>query len=214
HGFGLFDSDKLRRDWGESNAWLATARDADGRTVGALLYRTKGFGEELTGGHLLTSGPLGRTLMLRWLAAHRDQYSSFVLTLPPDERPDLWFTDVRYHDETKVAGPTHSAPQGRVLSMEGLAGTPAGPAVAVVEVVDDPWIAGVWTLDGTSGSLEVTKGGTPTATLTAHGVSALIYGVLDPYEITLRGFGQLDSTTGEALRTLFPAASPYLFAQF
>jgi len=213
HGFSLYSPEAMARYRSKDDRWVALARH-DGEVVGVLLYRSHGLGKDFEGHQLLTRGPLGRMLLLRWLARHHDQHAAFTLELPPDERPDLWYVDIRYTDETKVAGPLHSAPMGRVLSVPGLAGLRVGAARATVEVVDDPFVAGTWTFDGSTGSLEVRSGGTPTATLTSHGLAALVYGVLDPTEIHLRGYGTMDAATAQTLRTLFPAATPYLYASF
>jgi hypothetical protein len=105
---------------------------------------------------------------------------------------------------------------GRVLSVEGLAGMPVGPARVAVEVVDDPFIAGHYELDGSSGVLDARRatGLVPDATLTAAGLSGLVYGVLDPDELPIRGFGQAGGEAAERLRTVFPRALPYLHAHF
>lgn len=213
HGFSMHPRDDRSGYGGPDDQWVVLARH-QGELVGALLYRSHGLGKDLEGRHLLTRGPVGRMLLLQWLARHHDQHAAFTFGLPPDERPDLWYVDVHYTDETKVAGPLYSAPMGRVLSVPGLAGVHVGAARVTVEVVDDPFVAGTWTFDGYGGSLEVRAGGTPTATLTSHGLAALVYGVLDPIEIRLRGYGTLDAGTAQALRTLFPPAVPYLYASF
>lgn len=215
HGFSVFTRASTEGVAKENKHWIAIARQ-EGEIVGALLYRTNGFGNELQGRQLLTRSPIGRTLLLQWLARHHDQYSSFTFELPPDERPDLWYVDLAYDDETKVSGPNHSAPMGRVLSVPGLAGIATGNARATVEVVDDPFVAGTWTLDGRGGTLEVTSGGASggTARLTSHGLAALVYGVIDPAELTLQGYGTVDADTAQALRTLFSPAAPYLFSGF
>jgi hypothetical protein len=84
-------------------------------------------------------------------------------------------------------------------------------------------VAGTWELDGTTGELDITPrptldggGGAtpPTATLTSHGLAALVYGVLDPAEIALQGYATVDAEAAQALRTLFPPVTPYLFASF
>lgn len=213
HGFAVHPYSGMKRLGDRNDQWAVFARH-DGEVVGTLVYRTDGFGEQVDVGKFLYRGPIGRTLLLQWLARHVDQYASFGMELPPEERPDLWYTDLQYVDETKVQMPMHSAPAGRVLSVEGLTGIAVGEARATVEVVDDPFVEGTWTLDGYGGALDVLKGGTPTATLTVHGLSGLVYGVLDPAELELRGYGTVDPKTVEALRTLFPPVSPYLFSGF
>jgi hypothetical protein len=57
-------------------------------------------------------------------------------------------------------------------------------------------------------------GSVPTATLTAAGLSALAYGVLDPAEVTIRGLGEVPPDAAAELRQLFPRELPYLFADF
>lgn len=211
HGFAVFPANTKPRD--ENKDWVALARQGDELT-GLMLYRTRGLGHELQARSFLTLGPNARTLLLQWLARHADQFSAFDLPLPPDERPDLWYTDVRYHDQSRVEAPLHSAPMGRILSVEGLSGIGAGSERVTVEVVDDPFIGGIWELDGTGGTLEVRAGRSPEATLTAHGLAGLVYGSLTPHELALRGYGSVDAAVAERLARLFPAASPYLFAQF
>jgi hypothetical protein len=214
HGLGEFSRTMSQRFGDDNRHWAVLARH-EGEVVGAIAYRTAEFGQALNVGWFQHTGPIGRTLLLQWLARHRDQYGSFELTLAPDEKPDLWYTDVRYDDETEIKVPTHSAPAGRILSVEGLSGITAGPASVTVEVVDDPFVGGVWTLDGTGGALEVKPGGgSADATLTANGLSALVYGTLDPVEVHLRGYGTVDATAAAALRVLFPPAVPYLRAEF
>ena len=52
----------------------------------------------------------------------------------------------------------------------------------------------------------------PVATLTCAGLSALAYGVLDPVEVVLRGFGRIEEDGLASLGALFPRQLPYLFA--
>ena len=54
----------------------------------------------------------------------------------------------------------------------------------------------------------------PDAVLTAAGLSALVYGVLDPAELPIRGFGTVPRGAEAPLRSLFPPARPYVFAEF
>ena len=103
----------------------------------------------------------------------------------------------------------------RLLSLDALAGLPAGPGRVRVELVGDRWLAGTHLLDGATGHLALTTGGpAPSATLTAAGLSALAYGVLDPAEVDVRGLGSIGPEAAAELRRLFPRHLPYLFADF
>ena len=46
------------------------------------------------------------------------------------------------------------------------------------------------------------------------GLSALVYGVLDPVDVVARGLGTVSGDAIGPLRTLFPREMPYLFADF
>jgi hypothetical protein len=83
-----------------------------------------------------------------------------------------------------------------------------------VEIVDDELVSGVWQLASDGGRLVVTKGTTPTATLTVAGFSGLLYGVLDPVEVFARGLGEVEPAAIDPLASLFPRQMPYLFADF
>ncbi|MFD1052325.1 hypothetical protein ACFQ1S_45475, partial [Kibdelosporangium lantanae] len=109
---------------------------------------------------------------------------------------------------------TSAAPMARVLSVEGLRGMAVGSGRVSVEVVDDPYIAGKYVLDGTSGELEITAGGEPTVTLNAAGFSGLVYGVLDPSDVDMRGFGHVPADSVAGLASLFPRRVPYFFARY
>ncbi|MEK8108581.1 hypothetical protein NKG94_33920 [Micromonospora sp. M12] len=93
------------------------------------------------------------------------------------------------HVEARTAVPGSSAPMARLLSLDALRGLPTGPGRVRIELTGDRWLTGTHLLDGTTGALELVDddaGRTPTATLTAAGLSALAYGVLDPSELPLR----------------------------
>lgn len=222
HGFALPGRDRLTdvRD----DAWVAFAR-RDSEIVGMLIYTTEGIGGALLGRTLLYDDAGARMLLLRWLALHEDQFESFRFTVRAGDGPELWYTDAQYDDETEVRSPTRTAAMVRVLSVPGLAGIEVGEAVATVRVRNDPHVGGVWTLDGSDGTLRVARvaeddagdiAGTmdPESGITAQGLSALVYGVLRADELPLRGYGAVDGSTAHALNTLFPPADPFLYAQF
>jgi hypothetical protein len=154
-------------------------------------------------------------LLLQFFARHVDQVSRVVATVPAWEIPELWATDLAAATQAAISFPVAAAPMARVLSVEPLAGNPAGPGQVTVEVIGDPFVSGRYFLDGTSGVLEVTKGAKePEVTLTAAGLSGLIYGVIDPDDLVVRGFGDVPCSARPGLRALFPRRIPYLFASF
>ncbi|MEV7329713.1 GNAT family N-acetyltransferase [Micromonospora sp. NPDC093244] len=216
HGFAVFPDyrDAGLRDRDEY--WLLTAR-VDGAVTGAVTYRIDEHGGTLHGNELLATDPLARALLLQFFARHVDQVDRVTVQVPPDELPELWLTDLDVHVEARVGRPGSSAPMARLLSLDALRGLPAGPGRVRVELTGDRWLTGTHLLDGTTGTLEVVAGDSgpaPTATLTAAGLSALAYGVLDPAELPLRGLGDVPADAATELRGIFPRAVPYLFADF
>lgn len=218
HGFAVFpdyrDVDVRDRD----EHWLLTAR-LDGAVIGAVTYRIDNHGGELAADDLLATDPHARALLLQFFARHVDQVERVSVRIPADELPELWLTDLAVHVEARVSRPDASAPMARLLTMDALAGLPAGPGRVRVELTGDRWLAGTHLLDGTTGALELRDGTAaaataPTATLTAAGLSALAYGVLDPVEVQLRGYGEVPADAAAELRRIFPRQLPYLFADF
>jgi GNAT superfamily N-acetyltransferase len=216
HGFATFPDSRAVRERDQDEQWLATAR-VDGEVVGAVAYRITRHAGEIAADHLLSTGPLGRALLLRFFARHVDQSVKVTTTVAPDEMPELWATDLGTVSEIKAAFPSH-APMARVLSLDALAGTAVGPGRVAVEVTDDPFVAGSYLLDGSAGALAVTRaapaGSVPTATLTVAGLSALVYGVLDPVEVAIRGLGRVPEDAAAQLRTMWTRRIPYLAVGF
>ncbi|MEU6072251.1 GNAT family N-acetyltransferase [Micromonospora sp. NPDC047074] len=219
HGFAIFPSyrDVGLRDRDEH--WLLTARSG-GKVTGAVLYRIDDHGGTLVADDLLATDPVARMLMLQFFGRHVDQVERITVQVAADELPELWLTDLAVHVEARVARPSAAAPMARLLSVDALAGLPAGPGRVRVELTGDRWLAGSYLLDGTTGTLELiggtaaTAGSPPAATLTAAGVSALAYGVLDPVEVGLRGLGEVPADAATELRRLFPRQVPYVVADF
>jgi hypothetical protein len=83
-------------------------------------------------------------------------------------------------------------------------------------VTGDELLNGRYRLEGVDGRLVVQRGvsGAVGATLSAAGMSGLLYGVLDPVDVVVRGFGEADAAATAALRSLFPRDLPYLYADF
>ncbi len=215
HGFAVLPDYRAVQLKEADDRWLVTAR-IDGEVVGAATYRIEEYASNLHADHLLSTGPLGRALLLEFFARHVDQVSRVIVTVDPDEIPELWATDFAVHTEANVSFPEAAAPMARVLSVPALDGLAVGPGRVGIDIVDDRFIAGRYTLDGTDGRLTVTGGtGTAaTATLTAAGFSGLVYGVLDPVDVVIRGLGRIPGDAATELRGLFPRCTPYLRAEF
>ena len=212
HGFAVYDETRTA-EFREMKRWIAVAR-AGGEVVGAVVYKIDDHAGDLVAGDLLTTGPLGRALLLQFFAWHVDQVARIVVTVSPDDVPELWGTDLAVTTESKVSFPAAPGPMARVLDLMALTGTPAGDGAVTVEVVDDELIGGVYRLEGDGGRLAVNRGGSSETRLTAAGLSGLAYGVLDPVDVATRGLGHVDASAIEPLRSLFPRALPYLFADF
>ena len=105
----------------------------------------------------------------------------------------------------------------RVINIAGLNGMPAGSGRLVVRV-DDPVIvahSGVYIMESVDGKLQVTRtDDTPDCTLSVHGLTALIYGLRDPGEFALRGWGNPSPETQAMMRAMFPATQPFMYATF
>jgi hypothetical protein len=215
HGFAKFPEYRTARLRDAGEDWLVIAR-AGSEVVGAVQYRILEHGGELQAQDLLYTDPVGRALLLQFFARHVDQVDRVSVKVGPDEAPNQWATDLAYTSETKVSFPRHGAPAARVLNLAALSGLAVGPGRVTVEVVDDPFIAGRYALGGDGGKLEVSGSapGEPAATLTVAGLSGLVYGVLDPVEVALRGLGTVPPEAAAQLRTLFPPRRPHVVADF
>jgi Acetyltransferase (GNAT) domain len=215
HGLALFPEYRAVAVRDGDQHWLATAR-VDGELVAAALYAIREHGGDLVADEFLYTTPLGRALLLQYLGRHVDQVARVVLTVAPDEMPELWLTDLPMATEVRTSFPHSPAPMARVLSVPGLAGIDVGPGVATVEVVDDPLLEGSHLLDGTTGKLEVAapSGAAPAARLTAAGLSALVYGVLDPTELVVRGLGEVPPDAAAQLAALFDRRVPFVLTNF
>jgi hypothetical protein len=184
--------------------------------TGAVTYQIDGHGGTLIADDLLITSSLGRALLLQFFARHIDQVSQITMTVTADEIPELWATDLAAVTESRTSFPTSPAPMARVLSLDALRGLPVGAGRLMLEIVDDAFLGRQYVLDGTAGMLDVIVGQArlPVATLTAAGLSGLIYGVLDPSDIVVRGLGDVPPEAASELSTLFPRLIPYFFSRF
>jgi len=209
HGMALFSVPHKAAAKSHEN-WLVFAK-MQGEIIGAMNYTLKDqiMNQTLHGHDFLFSNPEGKFALLNWIARHIDQVGNVILTIPPNRNGENYYTDIR---------PEHQGvfvpPMGRVVTLAALNGLPCGEGELTVQISDPycEWNTGVWHLSGEGGKLQIMSGSTADCDLAIQGLSALVYGVTDPEELSLRDWGNPDTEQQAILRGLFPPAIPYLHA--
>ncbi|MGI8486327.1 MAG: GNAT family N-acetyltransferase [Thermomicrobiales bacterium] len=217
HGFALRDRSADIRNRDENTRWLAFAYDDNGVVAGAMTFKITGYGKSLDVDRFYTTTTDAIYQLLSWIGRHVDQVKQARIEIAADEYPDLWFHDLRPHTSTMLDEPWPGATL-RVISVDGLTGTDAGPGdfEIAIRISDDyaPWNNGIFTFTGHDGSLTVTPGGEPELDLSIQGLSALVFCGHDPATFRVRGWGTPDAAAQTTLRSLFPKAFPILHEGF
>lgn len=211
HGMALFTIPNPQAAQ-EHKAWLAFARQ--NATVIGLVHYTLGdqsMDQTMNAFDFLYSNAQGKFLLLNWIARHIDQVGKVVLRLKPGQVGETLFTDI--HPEFSRF---FVAPQARVVNVQRLAGLPAGQGQITVKITDPDcaWNAGAWQLSSEGGRLQIKKVQQSDCNLTIQGLAALVYGVYDPDEFALRGWGDPNPDQQNVLRQMFPPAMPYLHTMY
>jgi predicted acetyltransferase len=193
-------------------SWLVFTKQHN-EIIGVMNYRLedKILNQTMIANEFLFSNAQGKFLLLNWIARHIDQVGKVVLSIRPDQFGENFFTDIRTEYEI-----VFRAPMARVIDISALDGLSVGKGKITVRVNDPDceWNNGVWTFESKAGHLNLIKSEHPDCELTIHGVTALAYGVYDPEEFELRGWGNPDREQQEVLRMMFPPAIPYVHAIF
>jgi GNAT superfamily N-acetyltransferase len=209
HGMAVFrESQKAGAVKGNRN-WVLQAR-VDGQLVGVMVYNLKGdqmMEYTLVARRFYYTTSQGKYLLLEWIARHIDQATQAEIWLPAYEQPNTWLTDLKPKLE-----PVFVAPMGRVLEVSEISGLETGPGSfrAAISDPDCPWNNGTWQFESRDGRLTVSPAKTTDCQLTIQGLSALVYGVSDPEDFALRGWGDPSPALINTLRTIFPPRLPYL----
>ncbi len=209
HGMALFSIPQKEAAKGHE-AWLLFAKK-DGNIIGTMNYALKDqiMNQTLHAYDFFFIDAEGKFALLNWIARHIDQVGKVILTIRPDQMGENFFTDIR-PDYQGVFVP----PMGRVVTLTTLNDLPCGEGALTVKVTDQNcnWNNGTWQLLSENGKLQITRSDAPECELSIHGLSALVYGVTDPIEFDLRGWGNPDPDQQTILRNLFPPGLPYLHA--
>lgn len=209
HGMALFtiSQEKAAKF---HQAWLVFAK-YNNETVGVMNYtlNDKIMNQTMNANDFLFSNSHGKFMLLNWIARHIDQVGKVVISIRPDQGGENFFTDIRPEYEG-----VFRAPMARIINIPALAGLPVGDGQITIQINDPDceWNSGIWEFKSDAGQLTISKSENPDCMLTIHGLTALVYGVYDPDEFELRGWGYPDHDQQQILRKMFPPAIPYLHA--
>ena len=208
HGMAFFDfGDRARAH--QNTLWIALT-EFDGKIEGLMLYRI--LGEEVTKYNFVAYRFYyltcrARYLLLSWIARHVDQADRAEIWLADDEYPETWLADTQVKVESSIR-----AAMCRVVDVEKIAGMEVGNGSFSARIIDPlcPWNEGTWLFGSGDGKLEVTKTSRADCDLTIQGLTALIAGMHDPQDISLRGWGTTEIEVQSNQRGLFPRMTPYM----
>ena len=208
HGMATFE-DSQEESAKNNRSWLAVAK-VDGEVVGVLGYTIKGdemMNYDLQAVRFYYHTSQGKYLLLDWIARHVDQAGNVQIWLPAYEQPNTWLSDIRPKLE-----PVFVPPMGRVLDVAGIGGMETGPGSFSAKISDPdcPWNNGIWKFMGDSGTLEVSLAQSADCNLTIQALSALVYGVNDPVDFAIRGWGDPSADMVSVMQTIFPPKLPYV----
>ena len=194
------------------NTWLAVARQGE-EVIGLIQYKLQGqmMKQELAAFDFLFDSPAGKYLLLEWIARHLDQVATVKLVLKPTLTGETLFTDIQPEIERYFV-----APMGRVIDIKALSGLPVGQGELTISLTDPdcPWNEGNWRLQGIDGQLTVEQTDKTGVPLSIQGLTALVYGVYDPEEFALRGWGNPDEQAQMQMRQMFPPVTPFIHAMY
>lgn len=215
HGFSTFSRERTKGHAREHPSWLATVHEDD-HITGAITWRTEIDKGTMPVFSFWALNENARYHLFDFLGRHEDHIKEIRMPLMPGMEPHLW---TGQNDSfTILSNEEHAwnAPMGRVIDINGLGGIGAGDGMAAITISDPqcPWNEGTWNLTGSAGELHVERGGTSGGTITINALAALVFSGIDPALFPIRGWGNVDPTTAENLRKLFPPITPLIQEQF
>ena len=194
----------------DDNPWMLVVKENE-QVTGIMIYR---IAEEARWKKIFDAQrfyyttPLARMRMLEWIARHTDQVEKAEIYLPPWEHPELWLVDLKASLELSLA---HS-PMGRVIDISMLNGIPCGAGGFSVHIKDPfcPWNEGAWRFEGVGGTLKVKHAPSVGSSLSVQGLSAWLYGSIDPGDFAARGWADLLPEVADAMRAMLSLQPVYM----
>jgi predicted acetyltransferase len=212
HGMLLFDEGDPQRA-AQNRQWMAKAL-VDGEFAGIMLYELSG--DEITNFHFQARrfyyrDSQARYLLLSWIARHIDQVSRVEVTLPAWEQPETWYPDLDVDIKDMFI-----PPMGRVLDLACLEGLSVGEGEFSASLTDPlcPWNEGTWQFASRDGRLHVCPSQNASCELTIHALTALVYGINDPGDFSIRGWGNPQPEAQRAMRRMFSPQVVHLHEMF
>jgi predicted acetyltransferase len=209
HGMAVFTESQKKEAVKGNRNWVLQAW-VNGQLVGIMVYNLKGdqmMDYTLVARRFYYTTSQGKYLLLEWIARHIDQATKAEIWLPAYEQPNTWLPDLRPKLE-----PVFVAPMGRVLDILEIEGmhTGLGSFRATISDPDCPWNNGIWLFESQDGRLTISPTQAADCQLTIQGLSALVYGISDPEDFAIRGWGDPSPILVDTLRAIFPPRLPYL----
>ena len=209
HGMAFFDNPEAISE-NLHNQWLAEAWFNE-RLQGIMVYEIQGTDDDqgkfqFSVSRLDYETSEAKYQLLQWIALHIDQADRTLILLPPGVRPETWLSD------TKVKTELFNTPMGRVLDISRINGLNTGPGSFSVLIRDPacPWNEGGWRFESVDSKMRVERDAKANEELSIQALSALIFGTHDPDDFACRRWGSISPKTLATVRSMFPAASPYL----
>lgn len=210
HGMALFSEEASVGMRERDKYWLAVARDGCGDVVGVMIYSIDNSKQLMKVQRFYANGIRARYLLLDYMARHIDQVLEVEVPLPPGSQPNTWIADI-YAKQSAV-----EPPMGRVLNVAGLDGIPVGEGAFTVNLSDPfcTWNEGVWRFESVGGELRVSPAERADCALTMQALSALVWGVRDPAEFEIRGWGDPPQSVQLAMQSMFPRTQPWHHSEY
>jgi len=213
HGMAVFDLPEKEAAVRRNDLWVALALSG-GEVVGGMLYNLRDEdrqGMTLKAPRFYYDTSLGRYLLLQWIARHTDQAGHAEIRLPPTERPETWWPDLRAAVEF-----SGGAPMARIVDVAALNGMVVGAGCFDIHLTDPlcPWNTGAWRFAATDGRLEVSRVADAECELAVQGLTGLVFGTHDGADFAVRGWGQPSAKTQAVMRAMFPPMLPYMHETF
>jgi hypothetical protein len=103
-----------------------------------------------------------------------------------------------------------------VLNVAPMGGMETGAGRFRAQITDAlcPLNNGNWLFETVDGRLHVSQSVDADCRLTIQGLTALVFGTLDPQEFDLRGWGDPGEELQSIMRQMFPPRMPYLHEMF